>query len=298
MKYMTITQRRYKLFADFERVHQFLTDTYDPETLNSYLLPQYWEYAHHHSYFDFHKTARMGLWEEEGEIVAISAYEMHIGEVHLHTKRGYEKLLPQLLTWAEAELAAVENGTKKLKVWITDKEQNKSDLLRAGGYACVYREPVNIFRYDKPWPERTLPEGFSLIDGTNVDFAKEATCWWLGFDHGAEGPEPVDQIEGSIQETPRSRSDLMTIVVAPNGDYACALGMWLDEQNHYAYLEPLATVPEYRRKGLATIALTEAMKKTKALGATYCFGGSREFYTDIGFETICNRELWEREWRV
>jgi hypothetical protein len=37
---MNITQRRYKLFADFEHVHQFLTDTYDPETLNSYLLPQ------------------------------------------------------------------------------------------------------------------------------------------------------------------------------------------------------------------------------------------------------------------
>ena len=28
-------------------------------------------------------------------------------------------------------------------------------------------------------------------------------------------------------------------------------GMWFDEQNKYAYLEPLATVPEHRRKGLA-----------------------------------------------
>ena len=42
--------------------------------------------------------------------------------------------------------------------------------------------------------------------------------------------------------------------------------MWFDEQNKYAYLEPLATVPEHRRKGLATIALTEAMRKTKEPG--------------------------------
>ena len=89
---------------------------------------------------------------------------------------------------------------------------------------------------------------------------------------------------------------LMTIVVAPNGDYACTLGMWFDRRNQYAYLEPLATVPKYRRMGLATAALTEAMKKTKALGAKYCFGGAREFYTDIGFETVCNRELWKKEW--
>ena len=42
--------------------------------------------------------------------------------------------------------------------------------------------------------------------------------------------------------------------------------------------------------------MTEAMKKTKTLGAAYCFGGTPEFYTAIGFETINNRELWKKEW--
>lgn len=36
------------------------------------------------------------------------------------------------------------------------------------------------------------------------------------------------------------------------------------------------------------------MKKTKALGATYCFGGVHDFYTAVGFETICHREMWKR----
>jgi hypothetical protein len=36
------------------------------------------------------------------------------------------------------------------------------------------------------------------------------------------------------------------------------------------------------------------MKKTKVLGATYCFGGVPEFYTAIGFETICHREMWKK----
>lgn len=52
-----------------------------------------------------------------------------------------------------------------------------------------------------------------------------------------------------------------------------------------------------RRLGLATIAITEGMKKTKALGATYCFGGVPEFYSAIGFETIYHREKWRKEWK-
>ncbi len=89
---------------------------------------------------------------------------------------------------------------------------------------------------------------------------------------------------------------LMTIAVAPDGEYTCAFGMWFDEQNEYAYLEPLATVPKYRRMGLATVALTEAIRKTKAKGVKYCFGGGGEFYSSIGFEIIGNRELWKKEW--
>ena len=77
------------------------------------------------------------------------------------------------------------------------------------------------------------------------------------------------------QSGPNFRPDLTTVIKAPNGDYACFAGMWLDKKNEYAYLEPLAAVPEYRRMGLATVALTEGMKKTKALGAKYCFGGCR-----------------------
>lgn len=68
--------------------------------------------------------------------------------------------------------------------------------------------------------------------------------------------------------------------------------MWIDEKNKYAYLEPLATVPEYRKLGLATIALTEAMKKTVSFGAEYCIGGYISFYNKYEFEAIGYKEKW------
>ncbi len=292
---MSVTQRRYKVLADFERVHRFLEETYDPITLNSFLLPQYFEYAHMHSYFDYFKTHHFGIWEDDGNIVGIACFEMKMGDCHMHVKKGYDALLPDLLMWAEKELSVAAGGKHSLKVWITDREPEKQDLLKASGYTLDDTDPVKVFNYTKLFLDRALPNGFSLIDGSNVDYMKLHHCFWKGFDHG---DTPDDDVDGRVfgWNAPRADLSLMTIVVAPDGEYACALGMWLDERNGYAYLEPLATVPKYRRMGLATVALTAAMKKTKSRGAKYCFGGSREFYTSIGFDILCNRELWKKEW--
>ena len=293
---MNITQRRYKILIDFEKVYRFLEETYDPVTLNSYLLPQYFEYAHMHSYFDYFNTHHFGIWEDGGKTTGIACYEMGMGDCHMHIRKGYEALLPELFTWAEKELSVVKDGKRSLKVWITDKELNKRELLQTSGYELSHTEPVKVFDYSKPFVEKSLPDGFTLIDGTNVDYVKLHHCWWKGFDHG---DNPDNDIDGRIFgcNAPHADMSLMTIVVAPDGEYACALGMWLDERNQYAYLEPLATIPKYRRMGLAAVALTEAMKKTKALGAKYCFGGGMEFYSSIGFEKICSRELWKKEWQ-
>jgi len=292
---MAVQARRYRLLADFEPVYRFLQETYDPVTLNSCLLPQYFEYAHAHSYFNHKLTHRFGLWEDGDAIVGIACYEMDLGDCHMHVRPGYEALLPELLGWAEKELCAVKRGRRRLQFWITDKEPQKRELLQANGYKLKRTEPIKIFDYNNAFPERTLPEGFALIDGTNLDYHKLHACFWKGFNHG---PWPDRNVDGNIHglNAPRADLSLMTIAVAPGGEYACALGMWHDERNKYTYLEPLATVPKYRRMGLATVALTEAMKKTKALGAEYCFGGSREFYTAIGFEIKGNSEFWKKEW--
>lgn len=82
---MGVTQRRYRLLADFATVHSFLTDTYSIDTLNSHLLPQFFEYAHTHPAFNHKLTHRFGLWENDGRLVGVACYEMDIGESFLVT---------------------------------------------------------------------------------------------------------------------------------------------------------------------------------------------------------------------
>jgi hypothetical protein len=42
---MEIVKRRYRLLSDFSQVHGFLADIYTLDTLNSYLLPPFFEYT-------------------------------------------------------------------------------------------------------------------------------------------------------------------------------------------------------------------------------------------------------------
>ncbi|MBF8436904.1 GNAT family N-acetyltransferase [Halanaerobiaceae bacterium Z-7014] len=289
-----ITRRRYKLLADFKKVSQFLVDIYNVGTLNSYLLQQFFEYAHTHPYFNYQSAHRFGIWEEKGEIIGLACYEMDLGDAFLVVKPGYNKLLFEMLEYVEKELSTIKDGKIILNVWITDKEKVKRDLLQNNGYKKEYKEIVTIFSYEKDFVEFDLPSDYSLftLEEEN-DIKKIHDCLWKGFDHG---PNPDDDYEGRLlmQSGPNFRKDLTTIIKAPDGEYACYAGMWFDTQNKYAYLEPLATVPEHRGKGLATIALTEGMKKTKALGAEYCFGGAPDFYKNIGFETVAYRERWQK----
>jgi hypothetical protein len=260
------------------------------------MLPQFFEYAHTHPAFNHKLTHRMTLWENEGKIVAFCGYEMDIGEAFLIVNKGYKYLLSEMLKQAELELSIQNGFHKSLSVWIIDMQEEHRKLLQNNGYAKVHTEPVRIFRYENPFRSVMLPDGFKRLTLCEEnDLSKLLRCLHHGFNHEGEPDGNIDNCR-LMQSGLYFRFDLSSIIKAPNGDYACYSGMWFDEKNKYAYLEPLCTMPEYRKMGLAAYTLTETMKKTMELGATYCFGGVPEFYTSIGFETICNRELWKKEW--
>lgn len=293
---MGITLRSYKLLSDFERVNEFLRQNFTKYEQNGNIQQPFWEYAHTHPYFNHKLTHRFGIWEDNGEIIAVAFYESDLGECLLITKIGYEEMKPTLIDYAEKELFKVVDNQKSLDVCVFDYETELREKLLEKGYKKEYSIPITIFKYENGFHERALPEGFTIISLEDEnDFRKINEVLWRGFDHGDEPDDDLD-CRKLMQSAPNFRKDLTTIIKAPNGDYACFAGMWMDGVNDFAYLEPLATDPRYRRMGLATIALTESMKRTEKLGATYCFGGSREFYHCIGFETVCHHETWSKIW--
>ena len=102
--------------------------------------------------------------------------------------------------------------------------------------------------------------------------------------------------------SPHSTHEYDVVIADENGEYACFSGMWWIPQNKLAYMEPLCTSPEHRRKGLAAAALTKHYRAAaltkhyrtmKSLGATHMSGGEDPFYEKIGYGKGFHFSFWK-----
>ena len=135
----------------------------------------------------------------------------------------------------------------------------------------------------------------------DVDPLKLARCCWYGFDHHLDKGEfenwtaeddpkewtPATSYQGILEDIrnppPHSTYEYQLIIADENEEYACFSGMWWVKENHLAYMEPLCTIPRYRKMGLASAALTEHYRRLKPLGAERMTGGGDPFYEKIGY---------------
>ena len=64
-------------------------------------------------------------------------------------------------------------------------------------------------------------------------------------------------------------------------------------EHRFAYVEPVATDPDYRRRGLGAAAVMETLRRVQREAAEVAWVGSdQEFYKALGFETKFQRDLW------
>jgi predicted N-acetyltransferase YhbS len=90
--------------------------------------------------------------------------------------------------------------------------------------------------------------------------------------------------------------NLKIVVAAPNGDFVAICGMFYQPDNYYAYVEPVASDPEYRRRGLGKAAVLEGIRRCAALGAKEAFVGSNQpFYLALGFEVQYTSQCWRKQ---
>ncbi|MEA3375466.1 MAG: GNAT family N-acetyltransferase [Chloroflexota bacterium] len=148
-----------------------------------------------------------------------------------------------------------------------------------------------------PFPPIPLPAGFRLKTlAEDNDLHKVDRVLWRGFGHGDEPPEDGIRDREFMQSAPSFREDLNVVVEAPDGSLVAYCGMWLEPLHAIAYVEPVATDPDYRRMGLGRAAVLEGLRRSGAMGArTACVGSAMPFYRSLGFQELYNRSAWE--WR-
>lgn len=98
---------------------------------------------------------------------------------------------------------------------------------------------------------------------------------WKGFDNRRARNERERQSMEAREgfDAPGFENSLRVLVVSPSGDYAAHCGIWHLPGSEYAYIEPVFTLPEYRRKGLGRAAVWEAARRCRQPGREIRAGG-------------------------
>nr|MBR4279585.1 GNAT family N-acetyltransferase [Clostridia bacterium] len=285
---MSIRHRQYRILADHMAVYQFMTEIYERDWRNGVPAP-FMEYALCSDWMDRSLVHRNRLWFDGERIVALVFYENPVSDIYFSLRPGYEFLADEMIEYAESDMPRTEG---KQHLVIFGAQTALIEAARKAGWQREFGYWEKVRDFGEPL-EYALPAGYRFADAP-LDPAKCCECCWKGFDHEAEeGAWDGDYEQaGALQAAPHATLDLAVAIENENGEYVCYAGMWWTPENRLAYMEPLCTVPEHRRKGLAAAALSELYRRTNPLGATHMTGGGDPFYDKVGFKPEIEWIIW------
>ena len=305
-KTMKPISRCYRQGTDYDKVGELLVKTYSVTGNHINWLQPRWEYMHYHPLIRGVDLDSIGIWEEEGKIVAVVHPEHSLGTAYFEIDPACNALKREMLVYAEEHICAAANGGKVLSIYINDRNDEFRNIAAEMGYRkqeIDYKtyagfEAMSHYIIPDPFPEISLPEGFrlkSLAEDNNL--TKLNRVMFRGFNHGNEPPDDCIEERKFMQSAPNYRKDLNILVEAPDGNFVSYCGMWYEPVNRVAYVEPVCTDPDYRRMGMASAAVLEGIRRCGLLGATVAYVGTiLPVYLSIGFRQIFNTSVWRREW--
>jgi predicted N-acetyltransferase YhbS len=295
---MSLEIRSYNHVEDYERVGDFLIDRYQPGENHLNWLQSRWEYMHYHSLILKMDRTKIGVVEAGGRIVGVVHFEHNQGQIYFQVHPAYDHVKGVMLDYAVANFGGMadKNGGPFLAIYVNEADITLRRLARSQGFneLDTAHEVMSRFMLDKPLPDITVPDGFSLKSlADENDLHKINRVLWRGFNH--EGPPPAEEIPGRrfAQEAPNYRKELTMVAVAPDGNFVSFCGIWYMLENRVTYVEPVATDPDYRRMGLGTAVVLEGIRRTIPLGSEVAWVGSDQpFYLAMGFEKMFTVGLW------
>lgn len=279
--------------ADFMRVCDFLKKLNRPEVRTAHYPWARWVWQFG-PYMNMEGLSQIGMFEQNGEMVGLATYENDLGEAYFCLDEGVPGLAERAVAYALEHLA--KDGRVRLLLPDGDLPLQQA-AIRCGLHPSA--EKSSTARLDIAGLKSDLPEGYRFMDFSDPDFAADRfyAAIWKGFDNRRARNEreqkSMEEREGF--DAPGFDKQLKVLAVAPNGDYAAHCGIWHQPGDAYAYIEPVFTLPEYRRKRLGRAVVWEAARRCGQRGASHALVVSNQpFYYGIGFYPIQNETWWEK----
>ncbi|WP_310830326.1 GNAT family N-acetyltransferase [Paenibacillus pedocola] len=279
---------------EFQRVHEFLFRLNDPEVINEGFLWGRWEWMFSLPFLDTANLHKIGIWEDAGRIVGLATYEQNVGNVWFSVDPGYVFLKEEMLLYAKDSLR--KDG--EVQVLIRDSDSDFQQIAAGLGLKPTQEHECNaVIPIEESLMKYTLPEGYRIVSlADEFDLNKYNKVLWRGFNHEGEAPEAIQDLLDRQTELsgPHVDLNLKIAVAAPDGQFVAYCGMWHLPGNDYALVEPVATDPAYRMKGLGKAAVLEGVRRCGERGAKRAYvGSSQQFYYSIGFRPYSTETWWK-----
>jgi predicted N-acetyltransferase YhbS len=289
--------RAYRHEADDAAVGRMLLDAYRPGPVFDPWLHPRWEYMHFHPLIWGLDLARFGVAEEQGEIQGIVHFEHDPAVCYLQRRPGTDHVIEPLLDWASDHLGGESPtfGRDVLGLYVPEFDTALRSALAVRGAVehPEHREP-NARLQGLAELEPPVPAGYRLTSVADEnDLARIDRLLWRGFGH--DGPWPSSGVEGRrfTQSAPNFRPELTIVAVDARGEHAAFCGVWVVPQHRLAYVEPVATDPDHRRRGAGRAVVLEALRRAGVTGADVAWvGADMPFYRALGFEPMFASTLW------
>ncbi len=283
---MPVTFRNYSaepMYAeDYRKVRDFLLRINAEKITTPRMLWGAWDWASPF-YWNRENAGKIGLWEDDGKLVALATYESGLGEGFLCLDEAYPGLKRDLIVYAKENLH--DNG--KLTLSLLDEDIDFARIAYEQGFRPTEKNDRVLTLDIEALQEYALPEHYSFISmADDWNWYQYDRVMWRGFNHAGRPSYDDESISNRkhIASLPMFKPEIRICVVAPDGNYVSHCGMWYRPADFYCYVEPVATDPEYRKMGLGKAAVLEAIRRCGALGAKQAIVGSnQQFYFNIGF---------------
>ena len=271
----------------YESIYQFLLEAEKLE-YNEHFHWGRFEWMHTHSYLDEDKLTSIAMFKDEnGTIVGLTTYDTGYDDrvylIHTSSDKMLLEYMVDTILEAEGDGAVIKANSNDTVI---------CQILQEKGFEKKHRCAC-ILSLDLTNPlDYSMPDAYSMSpQGCVADPWQYQLVIHKGF--GNEGiPERWD--DEFLKRIPHVNEDLKTFAIA-NNEYCAHCGLWYSTGNT-AYVEPVATVPEHRKQGLAKAVVYEACTRANAFGAKRAIVISdQEFYFRIGFILSSEVYDWERK---
>lgn len=299
---MHISSRVFEYNKDLKSAQDFLVRLYKLTKIPQGWFPDRLE----NNPKEIHQNAY--LWEEidnnsKSTIVALTTVDgRHNYFLFVHP--NHYDLENEILESIEAHAKRKQkndNYEGKLNILVTDGFKHREEILKKKGYYNKgHHSDIRLRSIDTPIANYQLPKGFQIRGIRNTsDYDKIANAIRVVFGHG-------EWFTGKLlQEMTKSNyynKDLDLIVEANNGDLAAFCTFRMDPVSKITQLEPMGTLPNYRKLGLANSLILEGLKRSFNLGASlFYIGGSAispaaaKLYNNTGYTEILKEYVWTKK---